>query len=96
MANDAKPQAMSSDEMLAMIARLQRERDEAIQAAKTAKTANAGTLSFKIGEKKGVSVLGLQKFPVTLYAEQWDRLIAKIPDLQKFITDHKSELSYKA
>ena len=37
---------------------------------------HSGELSFKVGEKGGVSVYGLGRFPVTLYYEQWNRLLA--------------------
>ena len=35
----------------------------------------SGDLIFKVGEKGGVSVYGLGRFPVTLYYEQWNRLL---------------------
>lgn len=61
-----------------------------------AELARKNQISFKVGEKGGVSVYGLNaRFPVTLYAEQWTRLIAAIPALQAFIESHKGELSHK-
>ena len=59
-------------------------------------TRGPGKLSFKVGEKGGVSVFGLNsRFPVTLYAQQWERLIAAIPELQTFMTANASKLSRK-
>ena len=55
-----------------------------------------GKLSFKVGEKGGVSVFGLNaRFPVTLYGQQWERLIAAIPELQAFLVANASRLSRK-
>ena len=52
-------------------------------------------LACKIGEKGGVSVMGLGRFPVTLYRDQWESLIKFIPEVEKFIADHSTELSVK-
>ncbi len=52
-------------------------------------------LSFKIGEKGGCSVYGLGRFPVTLYYEQWIRLLAAHDELQQFLEENKSKLKMK-
>jgi len=49
-------------------------------------------LSFKIGPKGGVSVYGLQRYPVSLYYQQWLRLLEAGPALKEFLELHKSEL----
>jgi hypothetical protein len=54
-----------------------------------------GTLEFRVGEKGGVSVYGLGRFPVTLYYEQWIRLLDKSDDLRKFLEENKSRLKLK-
>jgi len=41
-----------------------------------------------VSEKGAVSVYGLQRMPVTLYAEQWERLLAFAEDVKKFIAGH--------
>lgn len=46
------------------------------------------TLSFKVSTKGAVSVYGLQKFPVTLYAKQWTKLFATVEALQAFMIEH--------
>lgn len=51
----------------------------------------AGSLEFRVGEKGGVSVYGLGRFPVTLYYEQWIRLLDASPDLRKFLEENKAE-----
>lgn len=51
----------------------------------------SGTLDFRVGEKGGVSVYGLGRFPVTLYYEQWIRLLGAAEELKKFLEEQKSE-----
>ena len=53
-------------------------------------------LVFKIGEKGGVSVYGLGRFPVTLYYEQWIKLLDTSEDLRTFLEENKSRLKLKA
>lgn len=55
----------------------------------------SGELTFKVGDKGGVSVYGLGRFPVTLYYEQWKRLLAASEDLTKFLEENKSRLKLK-
>ena len=56
----------------------------------------AKALRFKVSEKGGVSVYGLNtQWPVTLYREQWDRLFERIPDLKAFIAANRSSLKEK-
>ena len=54
-----------------------------------------GELEFKVGEKGGVSVYGLGRFPVTLYYEQWIRLLDTAPRLREFLEQNKSRLKLK-
>ena len=49
-----------------------------------------GSLDFRVGEKGGVSVYGLGRFPVTLYYEQWIRLLDVSKDLRAFLEENKS------
>ena len=50
----------------------------------------SGQLEFRVGEKGGVSVYGLGRFPVTLYYEQWVRLLDSSKDLRAFLEENKS------
>lgn len=60
------------------------------------KSRPAGKVTCKVAEKSGaLSVYGLGRFPVTLYASQWERLITEIPTIQKFIADNADELKRK-
>jgi hypothetical protein len=49
-----------------------------------------GALEFRVGEKGGVSVYGLGRFPVTLYYEQWVRLLDATPELRAFLEENKA------
>ena len=49
-----------------------------------------GALEFRVGEKGGVSVYGLGRFPVTLYYEQWVRLLDAVPQLREFLEENKA------
>jgi hypothetical protein len=49
-----------------------------------------GELDFKVGEKGGVSVYGLGRFPVTLYYEQWIRLLDTNEKLREFLEENKA------
>jgi len=53
------------------------------------------SIEFRVSEKGGVSVYGLGRFPVTLYYEQWTRLLNAVPELKAFIEANKSKLKMK-
>ena len=54
-----------------------------------------GTIDFKVSEKGGVSVYGLGRFPVTLYYEQWIRLLDHAEQIKEFLEENKSRLKIK-
>ena len=77
---------MAGDEdVQAELERLRKE-NEALKGA-----ARRGT-SLKVSEKGGVSVYGLGRFPVTLYKEQWLKLLDMADAIRAFIAEHESEL----
>lgn len=53
-------------------------------------TRRTGQLEFRVGEKGGVSVYGLGRFPVTLYYEQWQRLLDAGVKLREFLEENKA------
>jgi hypothetical protein len=55
----------------------------------------SGTVDFRVSEKGGVSVYGLGRFPVTLYYEQWTRLLDRTDDLKAFLEENKDKLKRK-
>jgi hypothetical protein len=75
----------TKEELLARIAELE----------KLAGSKRSGKLEFKVGEKGGVSVYGLGRFPVTLYYEQWNRLLDAAESLRIFLEDNKGKLKLK-
>ena len=75
----------TKEELLARIAELERQQG----------TRKRGNLEFRVGEKGGVSVYGLGRFPVTLYYEQWIRLLDAADGLRDFLEQNKSRLKMK-
>jgi hypothetical protein len=54
-----------------------------------------GGLRLKVSGKGAVSIYGLGRFPVTLYQEQWVRLLDISDEIKAFIQDHRQELKAK-
>ncbi len=76
------------DDVHAELERLQRENEEL--------RARAGKGTFlKVAKSGGVSVYGLGRYPVTLYQEQWLRLLTMADDIKQFIQQHAGELKKK-
>ncbi|HEV2304747.1 MAG TPA: hypothetical protein VGR93_04465 [Candidatus Acidoferrales bacterium] len=73
------------EELLARIADLEKQ----------AGSRKRGSLEFRVGEKGGVSVYGLGRFPVTLYYEQWIRLLDSADGLRAFLEENKPRLKLK-
>jgi hypothetical protein len=59
------------------------------------KKTSARGLSLKVSEKGGLSVYGLGRFPVTLYKEQWNKLLDMAEDIRTFIKSNDSKLKTK-
>lgn len=59
------------------------------------KTKKIAPITMKIGEKGGVSVYGLGRFPTSLYKEQWLRLLDKADDIRAFIAANENRLATK-
>ncbi|MFY9723973.1 MAG: hypothetical protein WAJ87_00665 [Bryobacteraceae bacterium] len=54
-----------------------------------------GQMSLRVSEKGGLSVYGLGRFPVTLYREQWEKLLGMTDQIRQFIQEHDHELKKK-
>ena len=52
-------------------------------------------VSLKVSEKGGLSVYGLGRFPVTLYKEQWSKLLDMADDIRAFLTENDAKLKSK-
>lgn len=79
---------MNEAEMQAELERLRNENAKL-------KKQDAGGLSLKVSEKGGVSLYGLGRFPVTLYKEQWLRLLADASKIEAFIHENEPRLKTK-
>ena len=61
----------------------------------TLKTRASRAISMKVSEKGGVSIYGLGRFPVTLYKEQWAKLLDMADEIRAFLKDNDSKLKTK-
>lgn len=76
------------EELQAEIERLKSENEKL-------KTRGSKGVSMKVSEKGGVSIYGLGRFPVTLYKEQWTKLLDMADDIRAFIQENESKLKAK-
>jgi hypothetical protein len=83
-----KGNAMPDDEMKVELERLRRE-NEALK-----KGASEG-IRMKVSEKGAVSVYGMGRFPVTLYKEQWLKLLSMSDEIRAFISKNETQLKVK-
>jgi len=60
-----------------------------------AEQSKRGSLYCKVSQKGAISVYGLQRMPVTLYVEQWERLLEFADELRQFAAENASELKRK-
>lgn len=52
-------------------------------------------VSMKVSEKGGLSIYGLGRFPVTLYKEQWTKLLDMADDIRAFMKENDAQLKAK-
>jgi hypothetical protein len=69
--------------------------DEDLKADSKLKQRGSRGVSMKVSEKGGVSIYGLGRFPVTLYKEQWEKLLDMADDIRSFIQENHSKLKIK-
>jgi hypothetical protein len=79
---------MSDDDLKAELERLKAENERLKKRGERA-------ISLKVSEKGGVSVYGLGRFPVTLYKEQWAKLLEMADEIRAFIRENDSKLKTK-
>ena len=79
---------MSDEDLKAEVERLKAENERL-------KTQRGRSVSLKVSEKGGVSVYGLGRFPVTLYKEQWAKLLDLSDQIKAFIAENESQLKSK-
>jgi hypothetical protein len=78
----------SEEELQAEIERLRAENE-------TLKKPVRGQMSLKVSEKGALSVYGLGRFPVTLYREQWEKLLGMAVEIREFIQKNDQNLKKK-
>lgn len=86
---------MKKEEILAKLQAGEMSVEEASKQLAEIATPQRGQLYCKVSEKGAISVYGLQRMPVTLYVEQWGRLLEFAPDLKSFMTENNSRLKRK-
>jgi hypothetical protein len=79
---------MSDQEMQAELERLRAENAQL-------KSKDKGGITLKVSEKGAVSLYGMGRFPVTLYEEQWLRILGNASEIETFIRDNESRLKSK-
>ncbi|MGO4879620.1 MAG: hypothetical protein ACLP59_02220 [Bryobacteraceae bacterium] len=79
---------MAEEDLKAEVERLRAE-NEAL------KRPGRGQISVRVSEKGAVSVYGLGRFPVTLYKEQWEKLLASTEQIKSFIQENDHLLKKK-
>ncbi|MEE9606787.1 MAG: hypothetical protein V3U03_03535 [Myxococcota bacterium] len=53
------------------------------------------SIHLKVSQKKGVSLYGIRRFPITFYMEEWDQILVRADEIREFIRKHEQELSKK-
>ena len=79
---------MAEEDLKAELERLREENERLKQRGSRA-------VSLKVSEKGGVSVYGLGRFPVTLYKEQWAKLLDMADEIRAFIQENEPKLKSK-
>ena len=80
---------MSEEDMKAELDRLKDENERL-------KARQGRAVSLKVSEKGGLSVYGLGRFPVTLYKEQWTKLLDMADDIRAFLKENDRRLKSKS
>jgi hypothetical protein len=78
----------SEEELRAEIEKLRAENEALKKPAR-------GQLSLRVSEKGGLSVYGLGRFPVTLYREQWEKLLGMVDEIRQFMQENDALLKRK-
>jgi hypothetical protein len=86
---------MDRKEILSQLAAGQISEEEADRKLGELETRPRGTLYCKVSPKGAISVYGLQRMPVTLYVEQWGRLLDFAENVRQFAKENDSKLSRK-
>lgn len=86
---------MKREEILQRLASGELTVDAANELLKEAEERKRSSLYCKVSQKGAISVYGLQRMPVTLYVEQWERLLGFGDEIRRFAEEHDAQLSRK-
>lgn len=86
---------MLSLEVMASEEELKAENERLRAEIESLKKPTRGQISLRVSEKGGLSVYGLGRFPVTLYREQWEKLLGIADEIRNFIRDNDHALKKK-
>ncbi len=78
----------TEEELQSELERLRRENEQL-------KQKSSRGINLKVSQKGAVSLYGLGRFPVTLYKEQWERVLGMADEIREFIAEHDAELKKK-
>jgi len=78
----------TTDELQAELERLRAENENL-------KRRTERSVFLKVSDKGGVSLYGLGRFPITLYVEQWDKILEMAPEIRTFLDTNRSSLKRK-
>ena len=87
--NGLEEDSMADNDIEQELQRL-REENERLKARRS-----TGEITLRVSEKGAVSVYGLGRFPVTLYQEQWEKLLAHVEQIRAFIAENREHLKRK-
>jgi len=79
---------MSDEDLQQEVERLRAE-NEALKSKETR------ALRLQVSAKKGVSLYGIRRFPVTFYADEWEKILGMTDEIQSFIRENAAELKRK-
>jgi hypothetical protein len=79
---------MADEDLRAELERLRAE-NEAL------KTKGPRGLSLRVSEKGGVSLYGIRRFPVTFYADEWEKILGMADEIRRFSKENDAQLKRK-
>ncbi len=79
---------MSDEDLRAELERLRAE-NEALKSKQTRR------LRLQVSQKKGVSLYGIRRFPVTFYADEWEKILGMAGEIRAFIGENEGQLTRK-
>jgi hypothetical protein len=79
---------MGDEDLRAELERLRAE-NEAL------KTKGPRGLSLRVSEKGGVSLYGIRRFPVTFYADEWEKILGMADEIRRFSAENAAQLKRK-